>query len=136
MCAFDIYQEPPYLWPVGNGQNCHYNYFFYYKKRPNGTKYWGSWYISRGYRKTSRFGKTRAHLVSKLGQMCSFCSVRILVIMYDIKMINYPQYCHSEASGGWGQITELTKKHTLKVINNTLLIAPTAVTSPIMKLGS
>ena len=43
---------------------------------------------------------------------------------------------HSNSSGGWEQITKLNKKATLKSINTTLLIAPTAVTLTIMKLGS
>ena len=40
---------------------------------------------------------------------------------------------YSEASGGWEQNTNLSKKATLKLVNTTLLIAPTAVTSTIMK---
>ena len=36
---------------------------------------------------------------------------------------------HSEAPGGCAQRTKLSKKPTLKLINPTLIIAPTAVTS-------
>ena len=43
---------------------------------------------------------------------------------------------HSAPSGGWEQIVKLSKKATLKFINTTLLIAPTAITFTIMKLGS
>ena len=43
---------------------------------------------------------------------------------------------HSAASGVWEQMANLSNKVTLEFINTILLIAPTAVTSTIMKLGS
>ena len=42
----------------------------------------------------------------------------------------------SEASGGWEQRTKLSERTTWNFINTTLTIRPTAITSPIKKLGS
>ena len=43
---------------------------------------------------------------------------------------------HSGSSGGWEERTKLREKVTLNLINNSLLIVPTAVTIKLMKLGS